>query len=145
MGVPQNGWFIMEILLRWIIWRYPHFRKPPYLLLCVTSLPWFTWYIRKFPSEECKFCVTVANPQSEDSPLIAVSEEFETMTGFSRHEIPWCQLPIPKPRSGHESTGRSGQPKQLRDKLRQGRESGDMSRRKWIKMMRLSGFTDLLL
>ena len=37
--------------------------------------------------EECKFCVTVANPQSEDSPLIAVSEEFETMTGFSRHEI----------------------------------------------------------
>ena len=40
-----------------------------------------------FPSEECKFCVTVANPQSEDSPLIAVSEEFETMTGFSRHEI----------------------------------------------------------
>lgn len=37
--------------------------------------------------QECKFCVTVANPQSEDSPLIAVSEEFETMTGFSRHEI----------------------------------------------------------
>eukprot|EP00438_Fugacium_kawagutii_P023043 Skav233276 [mRNA] locus=scaffold3673:36406:41580:- [translate_table: standard] len=38
-------------------------------------------------SEECKFCVTVANPQSEDSPLIAVSEEFETMTGYSRNEI----------------------------------------------------------
>lgn len=50
-------------------------------------IPDTSWYIRIFPLEECKFCVTVANPQSEDSPLIAVSEEFETMTGFSRHEI----------------------------------------------------------
>ena len=37
--------------------------------------------------EECKFCVTVANPQGEDFPLIAVSEEFETMTGYTRNEI----------------------------------------------------------
>lgn len=37
--------------------------------------------------QDCKFCVTVANPQADDSPLIAVSEEFETMTGYSRSEI----------------------------------------------------------
>lgn len=57
--------------------------------MCVTSLVTMIWIpdTSVFPSEECKFCVTVANPQSEDSPLIAVSEEFETMTGFSRHEI----------------------------------------------------------
>ncbi|CAK9011421.1 unnamed protein product [Durusdinium trenchii] len=37
--------------------------------------------------QECKFCVTVANPHGEDFPLIAVSEEFETMTGYTRNEI----------------------------------------------------------
>mmetsp|Transcript_69708 Transcript_69708/g.192766 ORF Transcript_69708/g.192766 Transcript_69708/m.192766 type:complete len:426 (-) Transcript_69708:111-1388(-) len=36
---------------------------------------------------ECKFCVTIANPKGYDFPLIAVSEEFETMTGFKRNEI----------------------------------------------------------
>ena len=30
MGVPQNGWFFMEIPLEWMIWGYPYFRKPPY-------------------------------------------------------------------------------------------------------------------
>ena len=29
--VPQNGWFIMENLLKWMIWGYHYFRKPPYL------------------------------------------------------------------------------------------------------------------
>lgn len=38
-------------------------------------------------TQECKFCVTVANPHGEDFPLIAVSEEFETMTGYTRNEI----------------------------------------------------------
>ena len=28
--VPQNGWFIMETLLKWIIWGYHYFRKHPY-------------------------------------------------------------------------------------------------------------------
>ncbi|CAJ1396638.1 unnamed protein product [Effrenium voratum] len=37
--------------------------------------------------EDCRFCVTVANPQGEDCPLIAVSKEFETMTGYTRNEI----------------------------------------------------------
>ncbi|CAK0809209.1 unnamed protein product, partial [Prorocentrum cordatum] len=36
---------------------------------------------------ECTFCVTIADPRGEDTPLIAVSEAFESMTGFSRHEI----------------------------------------------------------
>jgi len=36
---------------------------------------------------ECKFCVTIANPRGSDFPLIAVSEEFETMTGYMRNEI----------------------------------------------------------
>ena len=30
MEVPQNGWFIMEIPLKWMIWGYPCFRKPAY-------------------------------------------------------------------------------------------------------------------
>ena len=37
MVVPQNGWFIMEDPnkhdLKWMVWRYLHFRKPPYHLL----------------------------------------------------------------------------------------------------------------
>jgi len=37
--------------------------------------------------KSCKFCVTIANPRGFDFPLIAVSEEFETMTGFKRSEI----------------------------------------------------------
>ena len=31
MGVPQNGWFIPiygKIPLKWMIWGYPHSRKP---------------------------------------------------------------------------------------------------------------------
>ena len=30
MGVPQNGWFIWEILLNIDDFGYPYFRKPPY-------------------------------------------------------------------------------------------------------------------
>ena len=32
MGVPQNGWFVVEILLKLMIWGYPYFRKPPYVV-----------------------------------------------------------------------------------------------------------------
>ena len=32
IGVPQNGWFIMETLLKWMIWGYHDFRKHPYIL-----------------------------------------------------------------------------------------------------------------
>ena len=35
MGVPPNGWFIEEIQLKWMIWGYPYFRKPPYVCVCV--------------------------------------------------------------------------------------------------------------
>ena len=32
MGVPKNGWFIMEKTIKMDDdWGYPHFRKPPYL------------------------------------------------------------------------------------------------------------------
>jgi len=34
----------------------------------------------------CNFCVTIADPRAKDCPLIAVSEEFERMTGFTRSE-----------------------------------------------------------
>ena len=27
IGVPQNGWFAMETLLKWMIWRYHYLRK----------------------------------------------------------------------------------------------------------------------
>lgn len=36
---------------------------------------------------ECTFMVTIADPSAPDCPLIAVSDEFEAMTGFLRHEI----------------------------------------------------------
>ena len=29
IGVPQKGWFIMETLLKWMIWGYHYFRKHP--------------------------------------------------------------------------------------------------------------------
>ena len=29
IGIPQNGWFIMEIPIKWMIWGYPYFRKHP--------------------------------------------------------------------------------------------------------------------
>mmetsp|Transcript_37583 Transcript_37583/g.70072 ORF Transcript_37583/g.70072 Transcript_37583/m.70072 type:complete len:297 (+) Transcript_37583:85-975(+) len=37
--------------------------------------------------QDCRFCVTIANPKGEDYPLVAVSKEFETMTGYCRSEI----------------------------------------------------------
>merc|ERR1719183_3395427 len=36
---------------------------------------------------DCKFMVTIADPKGKDCPLIAVSKEFETLTGFKRSEI----------------------------------------------------------
>lgn len=36
---------------------------------------------------DCDFCVTIADPQSKDVHLIAVSEAFEAMTGYCRREI----------------------------------------------------------
>jgi len=36
---------------------------------------------------DCRFCVSIANPKGHDYPLIAVSEEFESMTGYQRNEI----------------------------------------------------------
>lgn len=35
----------------------------------------------------CIFAVTIADPRGEDCPLIAVSHEFETMTGYARSEV----------------------------------------------------------
>merc|ERR1719265_1843329 len=36
---------------------------------------------------ECPFCVSIADPSEEDFPLIAVSERFEAITGYSRSEV----------------------------------------------------------
>ena len=42
MGVPPNDWFTMEnwkTPLKWMIWGYPNFRKPPYIpILIMESL-----------------------------------------------------------------------------------------------------------
>ena len=35
----QNGWFIMENpKIKWMIWGYPHFRKPPYIYIRIYIL-----------------------------------------------------------------------------------------------------------
>ena len=33
---PIAGWFIVEILWKWMIWGYPHFRKPPHVFFFTT-------------------------------------------------------------------------------------------------------------
>ena len=37
MGVPKNGRFIEKIPLKWMIWGYPYFRKPP---IFAWDFPW---------------------------------------------------------------------------------------------------------
>jgi len=32
IGVPQNGWFIVENSLKWMIWGYHYFRKRPHVV-----------------------------------------------------------------------------------------------------------------
>lgn len=36
---------------------------------------------------DCKFCITIGDPRLPDYPLIAVSDQFEAMTGYRREEI----------------------------------------------------------
>ena len=47
MGVPQNGWFIETILLKWMIWGYPYFGKPPCRCLFQSKQPhpWSSWSV----------------------------------------------------------------------------------------------------
>ena len=33
MGEPKNGWLQGKILLKWMIWGYPYFRKPPFIAI----------------------------------------------------------------------------------------------------------------
>ena len=41
LEVPQNGWFISwTILPKWMIWKYPHFRTPPYLYVHINPISW---------------------------------------------------------------------------------------------------------
>ena len=37
-GGIQNGWFIEKIPLKWMIWGYPYFRKPPYIYMCNVNI-----------------------------------------------------------------------------------------------------------
>ena len=40
MGYPQNGWFTMQNPnLKWMIWGYPYFRKPPSCILHHLKIP----------------------------------------------------------------------------------------------------------
>jgi len=36
---------------------------------------------------DCQFCVTVGDPRQPDNPLIAVSDGFDTITGYSKFEM----------------------------------------------------------
>ncbi|CAK8986789.1 Phototropin-2 (Defective in chloroplast avoidance protein 1) (Non-phototropic hypocotyl 1-like protein 1) (AtKin7) (NPH1-like protein 1) [Durusdinium trenchii] len=37
--------------------------------------------------QDCNFCVSIGDPRADDCPLVAVSDEFEVLTGYSREEI----------------------------------------------------------
>lgn len=63
------------------------------------SIPEFDAFLSKLVDEvlvkkciktviaQCNFMVTIADPRGVDCPLVAVSEEFENVTGFQRSEI----------------------------------------------------------
>jgi PAS domain-containing protein len=36
---------------------------------------------------ECDFCISISDPRKQDYPLIAVSDRFESLTGFGRSEV----------------------------------------------------------
>ena len=47
-GIPQNGWFLLDkFLLKWMIWRYLYFRKPPNVDFLIIRW-WFCWETRLF-------------------------------------------------------------------------------------------------
>jgi hypothetical protein len=39
------------------------------------------------PLQDCPFCVTIADPRQAEPPLIAVSDQFEVVTGYSKAEV----------------------------------------------------------
>ena len=55
IGVPQNGWFRMENLIKHgMIWGYPYFWKHPYASFIVIQIYWdsnrpFLWTPFRFP------------------------------------------------------------------------------------------------
>ncbi len=49
LGVPKNGWFIMETLLKWMIWGYHSFWKHPYM---------YAWICLRCLDKNKKYCPT---------------------------------------------------------------------------------------
>ena len=43
IGVPQNGWFLMENPIKLMIWGYHYFRKHPYVYCISLVSPPYTW------------------------------------------------------------------------------------------------------
>ena len=39
MGDPPKWLFFLKIPLKWMMWRYPHSRKPPYYNMADTAIP----------------------------------------------------------------------------------------------------------
>ena len=58
MVVPRNGWFIMETLLKWMIWGYPHFRKHTYQFECSSFHP----YLHRFMNAKQHHIITSPHP-----------------------------------------------------------------------------------
>ena len=56
MVVPENGWFIMgNPIIKWMIWGYPDFRKPPYPHYSLIEAPYPTrrWSLPVLRSALC--------------------------------------------------------------------------------------------
>ena len=57
IGVPQNGWFIMENSLKWMIWGYHYFRKHPHVLAVLVLQALTNWEGETNQSEPSKWKV----------------------------------------------------------------------------------------
>jgi hypothetical protein len=71
-------------------WTLEEISSPDLFRLQCTEIDSLTYRVaeeRNIKEIPNNFCVTVRDPQSEDIPLIAVSDKYEAMTGYPRCEL----------------------------------------------------------
>ena len=87
--VPQNGWFIMENPIKWMIWWYHYFRKHPGVSRCGTSSPFFRRLAENAP---CKLLPAGALRKSNLAYL-----EPNFFQNWTSLQTQWLCPPIPDP------------------------------------------------